>query len=216
VVFDVPHHRGFFCDDQSLMLPLHESTVTYTIVYSLGFSIPIIIIIIAEIVRWNLHMDIEKEMELFGRNIPIWVQNLYKYIGIFLFGVVCNQMITNLGKHVVGRLRPHFISLCKPTMHDGSNCTDAQNLNHYIEEFDCFEWESRREILKEMRLSFPSWHASFSMYTMVFTALYLQCRLKWKGSKLMKHFLQLILIVMALYIAQSRIFDNQSHCKNFC
>lgn len=41
-LFGVPYERGFFCNDESLMHPFHESTVTHDVLYIVGFGIPII------------------------------------------------------------------------------------------------------------------------------------------------------------------------------
>lgn len=195
------------------MHPFHESTVTHNVLYSVGFGVPILAIIISEFIRWRLSMDPERELKFYGRDIPFWFQNVYKYFGVFLFGAACSQLTTDIGKYSIGRFRPHFISVCQPRMMDGTNCSDPINLHRYIEEFTCDNTESSARRLKEMRLSFPSGHSSFSMYTMVFAALYLHCRMNWKGSKLLKHFLQFAFISMAWYTALSRISDYKHHCK---
>lgn len=96
---------------------------------------------------------------------------------------------------------------------NGSNCTDPANLHRYIEEFTCSNVNASARKLKEVRLSFLSGHSSFSMFTMVFAALYLHCRMQWKGSKLAKHFLQFVFISMAWYTALSRISNYKHHCN---
>lgn len=55
-------------------------------------------------------------------------------------------------------------------MADGTNCSHPLNLGRYIEEFSC-TGDSENRILKEMRLSFPSGHSSFSAYTMIYCAV---------------------------------------------
>lgn len=210
-IFGKPYERGFFCDDESLMHPFHESTVTHEVLYSVGFGLPIITIIITEFIRWKLGADNARELKFFGYEIPFWVQNLYKYFGIFLFGAACSQLTTDIGKYTIGRLRPHFISVCQPIMPGNTTCSDLINQYKYIEVFDCGNKDSTKRRLKEMRLSFPSGHSSFSMYTMVFAALYLHCRMNWRGSKLLKHFLQFAFIMAAWYTALSRISDYKHH-----
>lgn len=56
-------------------------------------------------------------------------------------------------------------------MPDGSDCSNPINLYRYIEEFTCLGLGSDQRMLKEMRLSFPSGHASFSAYTMIYSAV---------------------------------------------
>lgn len=72
--------------------------------------------------------------------------------------------ITDIGKWTVGRLRPHFIDGCKPDI-DLSKCVVGQ----YIYNFTCQQTDM--EIYNDLRLSFPSGHASQSAYTMIFLAV---------------------------------------------
>ena len=39
-----PFHRGFFCDDESLMHPFHDSTVTSLMLYGIGFLLSIVFV----------------------------------------------------------------------------------------------------------------------------------------------------------------------------
>lgn len=36
-----PYQRGFFCSDGSIKYPFHDSTVTSTVLYTVGFTLPI-------------------------------------------------------------------------------------------------------------------------------------------------------------------------------
>lgn len=58
--------------------------------------------------------------------------------------------------------------LCQPVLLDGSTCKDAFNAGRYIEEFTCSAANMTIKRFKDMRLSFPSGHASFACYSMVF------------------------------------------------
>lgn len=211
-LFGTGYKRGFFCNDESLIHPVHSDTITHEMLYIGGFGIPILTMVVNELVRWKLKLETDRPLHLFGYEIPIWAQNLYKYIGFFMFGATCCQLITDIAKYSIGRLRPHFMTLCQPVM-GTTNCSDSTNLYKYIEDFTCGNIHATPRQLKEMRLSFPSGHSSFSMYTMVFTALYLHCRFSFNGSKLLKHFLQFILISLAWYTALTRVSNYKHHCK---
>ncbi|KAK9729559.1 PAP2 superfamily [Popillia japonica] len=65
--------------------------------------------------------------------------------------------------------------------------------------------------MKELRLSFPSGHSSFSMYTMLYFAIYIQSRMTWDGSKLLRHTLQFIAIVASIFTGMTRISDYKHH-----
>ena len=76
----------------------------------------------------------------------IW--DCYVTIGIFLFGCAVQQTITNIGKYAVGRLRPHFFSVCLPD-YSKFNCTDSHGRYRYVEEDVCTGTDQK--LLKEMR-----------------------------------------------------------------
>lgn len=36
-----PYQNGFFCNDDSIRYPFHNSTITSTVLYTVGFTLPI-------------------------------------------------------------------------------------------------------------------------------------------------------------------------------
>lgn len=56
-------------------------------------------------------------------------------------------------------------------MLNGQNCSSPINAGKYIEDFECENKNTDDRKLKEMRLSFPSGHSSFSAYTMFYCAV---------------------------------------------
>lgn len=206
-----PYKRGFFCDDESLMHPFHDSTVTNWMLYIIGIALPVLVIIGTELVRAHVKKSDKQPLKVYNVTVPYWVVEAYKSVGVFGFGAACSQLLTDVGKYTIGRLRPHFFDVCKPMMPDGTTCRDPINQGRYIEEFSCTSTLSTERMLKEVRLSFPSGHSSFSMYTLVYCAIYLQSRMNWRGSKLLKHFLQFLLILLAWYTCLSRISDYKHH-----
>jgi phosphatidate phosphatase len=137
---------------------------------------------------------------------------MYQSIVNFIFGVVASQLVTDIGKYSIGRLRPNFIDVCKPNI-DFSNC--AKYNHSYIEDYVCTgttEGAKNDAILS--RVSFPSGHSSFSAYTMLYCAIYIQ--IKWIAGrssilKLLKHGAQLVCILLAYFTAISRVMDNKHH-----
>lgn len=196
------------------MHPYRESTVPgrYLII---GIVLPMTVIVITELTRFRMNIEEKSKVKLFNRDFPIEALNVYKLCGIFLFGLSVTVLTTQIGKYMLGRFRPHFMEVCKPVMLDGTNCTDSINLQRYIEDFTCGNEKSSAVMLEQMRLSFPSGHSSIAMFSMLFTSLYLQHKMTWGGSKLLKHLLQFGLMVIALYTAMSRVSDYKHHCKFF-
>lgn len=61
-----------------------------------------------------------------------YAASVYKAVGTFLFGAAMSQSLTDIAKYSIGRLRPHFLDVCKPDW-KLINCS----LGVYIEEFTC-------------------------------------------------------------------------------
>ncbi|KAH8309146.1 hypothetical protein KR059_006164, partial [Drosophila kikkawai] len=212
-----PYKRGFFCDDESLKHPFHDSTVRNWMLYFIGVVIPVGVIVIVEVIiaqskaRRNNGNSSGRRYVFMNYDLPEWLIECYKKVGIYAFGAVVSQLTTDIAKYSIGRLRPHFMAVCQPVMPDGSTCDDPVNAGKYIQEFTCKGVGSSARMLREMRLSFPSGHSSFTFFAMVYMALYLQARMTWKGSKLLRHFLQFLFIMVAWYTALSRVSDYKHH-----
>ncbi|XP_012271544.1 putative phosphatidate phosphatase [Orussus abietinus] len=204
-LFGRPNQRGFFCNDESLYHPFRSSTVTSTNLYVTGMILPICLMILGEYVHTRKSGD-QSSRILFGYSMPSWAWKAYTKIGIFGFGAATTVLFTDIAKYTIGRLRPHFMTVCVPNV----DCNLLENQHRYIEDFTCTSNFSTK-LLKEVRLSFPSGHSSFSAYTMLYVALYLQLRFTWEGSKLLKHVLQIICLLMAWFTAMSRVTDYKHH-----
>ncbi|XP_053446526.1 phospholipid phosphatase 1 isoform X1 [Nycticebus coucang] len=131
-----------------------------------------------------------------------YIATIYKAIGTFLFGAAASQSLTDIAKYSIGRLRPHFLDVCDPDW-SKINCSDG-----YIENYIC---RGNAEKVKEGRLSFYSGHSSFSMYCMLFLALYLQARMKGDWARLLRPTLQFGLVAASIYVGLSRVSDYKHH-----
>ncbi|XP_077500262.1 putative phosphatidate phosphatase isoform X5 [Amblyomma americanum] len=179
--------------------------------YSYGALIPITVMIVLEAVRAKLHVPetiATSKKLLLGRVVPGPLQVLYLLIGVFLLGAATSQLITDIAKYTIGRLRPHFFELCEPR-----NLSVLCKVPHtYVEKFTCGGNATSHE-LKEMRLSFMSGHSSFSAYTMLYTVLYIHARMPWRNSVAVaaRTVIQVALVSLAWYTALSRISDYKHH-----
>lgn len=206
-----PFQRGFFYDDSSIRLPFtrHQTIPTYMIT-PLVIAIPIVLIIITEIVHRNSDKNAD-ERYLAGRLISGWIWECYCAIGVFLFGLACQQLVTTIGKYALGRLRPHFYALCRPQITDIVWLPEDRPITYIpAENIRCVGTNDGR-LLKNARLSFPSGHSSASMYAAVFLILYMHLYWRWSGSKLFRHGMQLLVFLCAWYVGISRIQDNVHH-----
>uniref|UniRef100_A0ABM0MRU0 Lipid phosphate phosphohydrolase 3-like n=1 Tax=Saccoglossus kowalevskii TaxID=10224 RepID=A0ABM0MRU0_SACKO len=123
---------------------------------------------------------------------------LYYIIGVFLFGSATTQLATACIKKLIGRLRPHFLTVCIPN-YDLFNCSDG-----YIEADVC---TGDPHIISEARLSFLSGHSSLAW----FSALYLAVRFVWNLPKLVKPTLQFTSLMLGLLCSLTRISDYYHH-----
>ncbi|XP_050711632.1 phospholipid phosphatase 3-like isoform X3 [Eriocheir sinensis] len=198
-----PFERGMFCNDKSISYPFtdHE-TISDTVLLLFGVAMPAVLMILLE--GWRAkHNPVGKPVRVCNRHAPSWMWACYTTIGVFLFGCACSQLTTDIAKYSVGRLRPHFVSICKP---DWSKIDCNQT---YVDPIPCTSEDSHR--LKEARLSFPSGHASFSAFTMVYLVIYLQMRFRFKSPRLLRPFLQFVFLMMTFYTCLSRISDYKHH-----
>ncbi|XP_033478209.1 phospholipid phosphatase 3 isoform X1 [Epinephelus lanceolatus] len=192
-----PYQRGLYCSDSSLRYPYKKSTVPSSVLTSVGLTLPAVSIVIGECFR--IHQLHEGTKSFVGNP---YVAALYKQMGVFLFGCAVSQSFTDIAKVSVGRMRPHFLDVCKPDF-STINCSQG-----YITNYTCAGNESD---VQEARKSFFSGHASFSMYTMLYLAFYLQSRFSWRGARLLRPLLQFTLLMMAFYTGLSRVSDHKHH-----
>ncbi|XP_020661213.1 phospholipid phosphatase 1 isoform X2 [Pogona vitticeps] len=192
-----PFKRGLFCNDESIQYPYKEDTIPYELLAGIIVPFDVIVIIIGEAlsVYYNrLHSN------SFVRNN--YIAAIYKAIGTFIFGAAVSQSLTDIAKYSIGRLRPHFLAICDPDW-PKINCSAG-----YVENFIC---RGNKVKVNEGRLSFYSGHSSFSMYCMLFLALYLQARMKGDWARLLRPTVQFGLIAASIYVGLSRVSDYKHH-----
>ncbi|KAI4898965.1 hypothetical protein NFI96_016195 [Prochilodus magdalenae] len=225
-----PYRRGFYCSDESIKYPAkNRETISDGVLSAAGTLIVILSITIGE--SYRIHY-LHEGSNAFVRN-P-YLSALYKQVGVFIFGCAVSQSFTDIAKVSVGRLRPHFLDVCRPDF-SMINCSLG-----YITDYICTGDDSR---VQEARKSFFSGHASFSMYTMLCTfeplaelsshrmvlrrtnssqlvltavfsvvlQLYLQSRFTWEGARLLRPLVQFTLLMMAFYTGLSRVSDHKHH-----
>ncbi|XP_054630352.1 phospholipid phosphatase 1-like [Dunckerocampus dactyliophorus] len=192
-----PFKRGFFCDDESIRYPLKEDTISYQLLGGVMIPFTLIVIICGECL--SVYLSRIKNQTL-G---PKYMACVYKAVGCYLFGAAASQSLTDIAKYSIGRLRPHFLAVCKP-LWDRINC----KAGGYVENFTC---TGDKFLVEEARLSFYSGHSSFSMYCMLFLVLYIEARLKAKWARLLRPTLQFFLLATAVYVGLSRVSDYKHH-----
>ncbi|XP_060601613.1 phospholipid phosphatase 1-like, partial [Ruditapes philippinarum] len=132
---------------------------------------------------------------------------LYRTIGAFLFATTCTLFLTETMKLFGGRLRPHFVSLCKPDF-SKINCSHGYIM---IQTDVCTSDVTKRKLL-DSRKSFPSGHASLSTFGAIYLLIFLQLRFTWtKKIRIFLPLIQLGILCAAIFVCISRVNDNKHH-----
>lgn len=119
-------------------------------------------------------------------------------------------VVTEVVKRWIGRLRPHFLDVCRPRF-ETINCwnkTGNGEIMNAIWTGGEFCTGGAKKI-KEARLSFPSGHASYTTFCMLFLIFYLEARLFVTRLHFGKRILQVLAFLAAMLMSLSRISDNQ-------
>ncbi|EDV97183.1 putative phosphatidate phosphatase [Drosophila grimshawi] len=201
-LWDWTTQRGFFCDDESLMYPYHSNTVSSSMLHWLGLYLPLLLLLILESCRCRRPLDSK------------WQQYwpVYNTLRWFLFGHVASSVLKNMGKHTIGRLRPHFFDICRPQLADGGFCTDDAHRQGgvYHTVYTCVSGADT-ELIFDAHISFPSGHSSMAFYGLVFVALHLQRIRRTLPDNMLRPLCQLVCVSIASFVGLSRVMDYKHH-----
>ncbi|XP_052775363.1 phospholipid phosphatase 1-like isoform X1 [Mya arenaria] len=193
-----PFERGFLCDDPTLSLPFRPETVSTSVLIIAGSCVSILVVLLVELLnaadRKCRHPC--KSTKRLGLCI--------RGFSIFLVGFELQQLVVEFVKTQLGLLRPNFFDVCRPQFNQ-SLCPG------YISEYTCTGSEHGPDEIRDSRLSFPSGHASFSMYIAIYFSFYIERRLQVTYSWLVKLFFQFGLVFLSLICGLGRIQDNKHH-----
>jgi phosphatidate phosphatase len=108
-----PYARGFYCNDESIRFPLKDDTVPLWLAGAYGAGAAFLIVIMAELFinRQCCADGGEAEFKIRQKR---WILNTLNGCLLYSLGAMCTLLITEIGKRSIGRLRPHFIEVCKP------------------------------------------------------------------------------------------------------
>jgi len=203
-----PHIRGFYCDDDSINKPYRESTVPVSLLLPIIFVIVFTVVVLVELYKkfhtlcigWHSF----KSRGVFKLFVSISVVCL-----LFLYGGGIVMFITDVVKYSIGRLRPNYYALCIPDW-SKINCTVT---SHGLKQMIFGDEHCTNKKIKEGRLSFPSGHASFTIYSATFLVIYIEQQLKLKNPwvSISKLFFQVLIATGGVFTCASRVADNKHH-----
>ncbi|XP_023947761.1 putative phosphatidate phosphatase isoform X2 [Bicyclus anynana] len=199
-----PFERGYFCGDESLMFPYKNDTVTTPMLRLFGLGLPILAFFLCEWVLLRKEVD---DRRILSICIPAWLRGFYCPLASFAFGTCFIELTTNVAKNVIGRPRPHFFDLCKPSV----DCSLAEWQKRYVQPHDYHCTGDQTDKFTDMHMSFLSGHSAWSAFTMFYLALYLEKRMVWRGTRVLRHSLQFAAVMLSWFTALSRVSDYKHH-----
>lgn len=172
-----PFTRGFYCEDETIRYPHKESTVPSSVCYLIGSGLNVLLILVME-----YYLLIKEPHNSNGREsvnrfqVQVYIRNVYCRLIVWLFGAISSELLTDISKVTAGRLRPHFIEVCKPVIVVPPSteigldeyCQQTANKYQYITNYQC---SGKRGMQRDARLSFMSGHSSYSAYSAAFATV---------------------------------------------
>ena len=223
-----PYERGFFCDDESIKHPIVEEEIPETMAFVIWAVIVFLLVPAIELLHVTVYTHLSPTP--LGKWGPWLFIELYRILGYFILGGLFTLLTTEMAKFKVGRLRPYFLTVCKPVFSE-TECKDENGYYIFVTP-DKYNCTGNPEEVREARKSFLSGHTSLSFYTATFLVVYIQARLRrmgrehfgdsenksakmykmiFSGLKILRPFLQFGIISLAGYIMLTRISDYKHH-----
>uniref|UniRef100_A0A915DSI0 Phosphatidic acid phosphatase type 2/haloperoxidase domain-containing protein n=1 Tax=Ditylenchus dipsaci TaxID=166011 RepID=A0A915DSI0_9BILA len=230
-----PVKRGFFCGDTSIRLPYRSSSIPFSIFSLIVFPIVVLtlaiffrkfrnsekeekngignqktVILVELYVRSRKLRCYKEKYEINGRILDTTLVRMIQFFLIFVLGFSITGWFASFVKNSTGRLRPHFLDVCKPNV-DLKNCSAFQ----FIDEYVCSSPESSSKII-DSRLSFFSGHSSSAFYCAAFLAIYIHARVGQFEVSWTPFFalIYAIFFVCAALVGISRVVDHKHHTSD--
>ncbi|XP_076844620.1 phospholipid phosphatase-related protein type 5 isoform X1 [Brachyhypopomus gauderio] len=210
------HVQGFFCYDSAYTKPFlgpeRASAVPPALLYTLVAGVPTLVITMTEAVVF-LMLYTSKEPDSQRRTIvtgdccylnPV-VRRIFRFLGVYVFGLFTTDIFVNAGQVVTGNLAPHFLTVCKPN-YTALGCLQA--LRYISHQEACTGNED--DILRA-RKTFPSKEAALSVYAALYLAMYITCSVRARGTRLAKPVMALGLMCLAFLAGLNRVAEYRNH-----
>ncbi|VDM59704.1 unnamed protein product [Angiostrongylus costaricensis] len=211
------HHRVFYCRDVDLYKPNYVPEdfnvyVSDTLLYSLGFTLPPLVIFIGEVMFWLFSTKPRKMVyaNCAECKVHLFTRRLLRFIAVFLCGALVTQIFVDTIKLMTGYQRPYFLSLCNVSI---SACTAP--LEHSPSPSPHLACNFRgADELRYAWLTFPSLHAAFSSYSAIFASSYIYFMINLRGAPLLRPFLIFGFIGLSIVDSFSRINGYKNHWRD--
>ncbi|XP_062872472.1 phospholipid phosphatase-related protein type 5a [Trichomycterus rosablanca] len=210
------HVQGFFCHDKAHMKPYpgpeEEGSVPPALLYTLVSGVPALLITVTESVLFMLQylsedLDNREKIMVMGDCCYLnpLVRRTFRFLGVYAFGLFATDIFANAGQVVTGNLSPYFLSVCKPNY----TALGCQQHARFIHQRDACTGDAE-DVLRARR-SFPSKEAALGVYAALYTAMYVTCLVKSKGTHLAKPLFSLGLMCLAVLAGINRVVEYRNH-----
>ncbi|XP_062848287.1 phospholipid phosphatase-related protein type 5 [Trichomycterus rosablanca] len=210
------HVQGFFCYDSAYTKPYlgpeERSAVPPALLYALVAGVPTLVITVTEAALFLMQYtsnDVDSGKKTFVNGDCCYlnplVRRIFRFLGVYMFGLFTTDIFVNAGQVVTGNLAPHFLTVCKPN-YTALGCQQA--LRYISHQQACTGNED--DILRA-RKTFPSKEAALSVYGALYLAMYITCTMKTKGTRLAKPVTSLGLMCLAFLTGVNRVAEYRNH-----
>ncbi|XP_026204681.1 phospholipid phosphatase-related protein type 2a isoform X2 [Anabas testudineus] len=206
------HIQGFFCYDKSFSKPYpgpdDTSKIPPVLIYSLVTAIPTVTILVGELCAFFTKAAGTQEKTIVTADCCYFnplLRRIIRFLGVYAFGLFTTTIFANAGQVVTGNQTPHFLSACRPN-YTALGCQSA--MQYITERRAC---TGNPLIVMSARKSFPSKDAALSVYSAVYTVMYVTLVFKTKGTRLTKPTISLTLLCLAMLVGVIRVAEYRNH-----
>ncbi|MGH0168495.1 UNVERIFIED_CONTAM: hypothetical protein FKN15_054790 [Acipenser sinensis] len=206
------HIQGFFCYDKTFSKPYpgpeESSRVPPVLVYSLVTAIPAVTILAGELSAFFLRSDAAHEKTIATGDCCYFnplLRRIVRFLGVYSFGLFTTTIFANAGQVVTGNQAPHFLMACRPN-YTALGCQSA--LQYITDRRPC---TGNPGVVASARRSFPSKDAALSVYSAVYTVMYVTLVFRAKGTRLTKPTVCLTLLSLAVLVGVIRVAEYRNH-----
>ncbi|XP_026763175.2 phospholipid phosphatase 2-like isoform X1 [Galleria mellonella] len=199
----LPSRRsGFMCHDPALSFAYTGDTFSISLVVAVTIIVPFIVMWAVETIH---HRHDEYNMKT--NKLVASAKTAGLIYRDYIYGAVVVFTILEVVKCVIGSPRPTFFDLCEPDAE--KTCKHSE----FVTSYTCTSTKYSRYLKIDSARSFPSAHATMSIYCGLFVAWYLQRRaFSWHNrSVLIVPLVQTICLVYAAVCTLSRLTDHRHH-----
>ncbi|XP_034046203.1 phospholipid phosphatase-related protein type 2a isoform X2 [Thalassophryne amazonica] len=206
------HIQGFFCYDKTYSKPYpgpdDTSKIPPVLIYSLVTAIPTLTILVGELCAFFTKAKGTQEKTIVTAECCYFnplLRRIIRFLGVYAFGLFTTIIFANAGQVVTGNQTPHFLSACRPNY----TALGCQSTMHYITERRACTGNPL--IVMSARKSFPSKDSALSVYSAVYTVMYVTLVFKTKGTRLTKPTISLTLLCLAMLVGVVRVAEYRNH-----